>query len=360
MSAILGLDIGGANLKAAHSDGTARARPFALWKAPAQLAAQLRTLRAQMPPHDRLAVTMTGELCDCFPTRRDGVCHILGALEEAAGPTPVWVWTTRGRFVDVPTARRAPLDAASANWLALAHLIGLWHPGKTGLVIDTGSTTTDLIYLDNGIPRPRGLTDRDRLRCGELVYTGVRRTPVCAVLGMDVAAEFFATMLDAYLVLRLTSDDPTDTDTADGRPATAGYAHARLARLLCADAQDVPAAEIRALAARAVRRQEERVMAAVDQVLDGRPDLQYLFITGSGRALGYGVARHPRLTNVPQDRLSSVDGPARWTAVGKYESTTSVHVPCQEADFRRTRSARAALATRTASESLVTSQRCGR
>ena len=32
--AILGLDIGGANLKAAHTDGTARSVAFPLWKHP--------------------------------------------------------------------------------------------------------------------------------------------------------------------------------------------------------------------------------------------------------------------------------------------------------------------------------------
>src|SRR5947209_944518 len=74
---ILGLDIGGANLKAAHTSGVARTIPFALWKHPEGLAAELARLRAGMPPHDFLAITMTGELCDCFPTRRAGVAAIL-------------------------------------------------------------------------------------------------------------------------------------------------------------------------------------------------------------------------------------------------------------------------------------------
>ena len=66
---VLGLDIGGANLKAAHSDGSARAIAFPLWKHPERLTAELATLCATMPPNDLLAVTMTGELCDCFETR---------------------------------------------------------------------------------------------------------------------------------------------------------------------------------------------------------------------------------------------------------------------------------------------------
>ena len=63
----------------------------------------------------------------------------------------------------------------------------------------------------------------------------MRRTPLCAVLGAGVAAEFFATTLDVNLVQGRIKEDPTDTNTADGRPASRTAAHARLARMLCAD-----------------------------------------------------------------------------------------------------------------------------
>ncbi|HMF14333.1 MAG TPA: hypothetical protein VKE94_18580, partial [Gemmataceae bacterium] len=74
---VLGLDIGGANLKAAHSDGTAQSTAFALWKTPERLADQLRQLIASMPTHDMVALTMTGELCDCYESKRQGVHAIL-------------------------------------------------------------------------------------------------------------------------------------------------------------------------------------------------------------------------------------------------------------------------------------------
>src|SRR5438046_1175169 len=70
---VLGLDIGGANLKAVHADGSARTVRFPLWKQPADLPAALSALLASMPHSTRLAVTMTGELCDCFATKREGV-----------------------------------------------------------------------------------------------------------------------------------------------------------------------------------------------------------------------------------------------------------------------------------------------
>ena len=42
---VLGLDIGGANLKAAHTNGAARSRPFALWKNPGGLAGSSQPYR---------------------------------------------------------------------------------------------------------------------------------------------------------------------------------------------------------------------------------------------------------------------------------------------------------------------------
>ena len=230
---VLGLDVGGANLKAAHTDGAARSRPFALWKDPGGLAGALRDLIADMPDADLLAVTMTGELCDCFESKRQGVIAILDAVQEAAQGKPIRVWRTDGKFVDITEARKTPLQTAAANWLALATFAGRLAPEGPALLFDVGSTTTDVIPLLDGRPKPHGRTDRERLESGELVYTGVRRTPLCALAGG--AAELFATTLDVYLLLDWIAEDAADRNTADGRPATKAAAHARLARMLCAD-----------------------------------------------------------------------------------------------------------------------------
>jgi probable H4MPT-linked C1 transfer pathway protein len=319
MSSVLGLDIGGANLKAAHGTGIAHTRPFPLWKQPLGLADQLRDIRAQMPPHDVLAVTMTGELCDCFASKREGVLAILGSVVDAADGTPVRVWTTRGEFVESARVRDDPLPAAAANWLALAYLAGRFTEGEPSLLIDAGSTTTDFVYLEQGKPRPRYFTDRERMAGGELVYTGVRRTPVCAVLGMGVAAEFFATMLDVYLVLGLVPENDGDTDTADGRPATRLLARARLARMLCADVEDLAAGEIEALARRALDAQIGHVGCAIDRVLDGVRPPRRVILSGSGEVLGRQViARHTALAGVPVVSLAERLGPSLSEAAGAY------------------------------------------
>jgi probable H4MPT-linked C1 transfer pathway protein len=313
---ILGLDIGGANLKAAHTNGAARLRPFALWKNPAGLPDALRALLRELPAFDLLAVTMTGELCDCFETKRQGIAAILDAVEQVAGPTPVRVWRTDGRFVDPATARQTPRQTAAANWHALAVYAGRHAPKGPALLLDIGSTTTDVIPLQDGRPTPKGLTDPERLRSNELVYTGVRRTPLCTLLGTHGAAEFFATTLDVYLVLGRTAEDATDHDTADGRPATRAAAHARLARMLCADLETTTEDERRKLAEFALFWQVYALTSAVRSVakkLSGPP--QTVVVSGSGEFLAPLVlAEQEAFPRCPVVSLARELGPDRSRA----------------------------------------------
>jgi (4-(4-[2-(gamma-L-glutamylamino)ethyl]phenoxymethyl)furan-2-yl)methanamine synthase len=286
MPDILGLDIGGANLKAAHSGGAARTVPFALWKNPQGLSAAVRAVMAVMPPHDVLAVTMTGELCDCFTSKREGVDAILACVQDVAGRAPVRVWTTYGQFLRLQEARQEPLRVAAANWLAAASLAGRYAKDGAALYLDIGSTTTDIIELWNGKPVPSAWTDVDRLKWDELVYTGVRRTPVCALLGPKVAAEFFATTLDVYLVLGLIPEDEEDCNTADNRPAAKTWANARLARMLGGDGETVEEQEILQLAQQASDRQIAIIDEAIQQIRKRMPEpLHGIVISGSGEFL---------------------------------------------------------------------------
>src|SRR4051794_23679098 len=97
----LGIDIGGANLKAANARAWANSETFALWREPQGLAAALKKLVASAPVWDKLAVTMTGELCDCFSSKAVGVRHILEGVEHVAGGRMALVYLVDGRFVSV-------------------------------------------------------------------------------------------------------------------------------------------------------------------------------------------------------------------------------------------------------------------
>ena len=295
---ILGLDIGGANLKAADTGERAHSVPFPLWKNPAGLADTLRGLIGRFDPPDRLAVTMTGELCDCFETKAEGVAHILDAVETIAGPTPIDVWQTAGEFVPPGVARDAWQLTAAANWHATATFVGRVVPEGTALLVDMGSTTTDLIPLQDGMPVPTGLTDPERLRSGELLYRGATRTPLCVMQSLPTregestddwgipAAEFFATSKDAYIVTDVLPEGPNDRETADGRPATSEHCLSRLARMICADRSEASDENLWNLAW-AYQYETERLLFESVRAARGRlgGTIDRLLIAGSGAAV---------------------------------------------------------------------------
>ena len=196
---------------------------------------------------------------------------------------------------DLAAARETPLQVAAANWLALATYAGRFAPEGPALLVDIGSTTTDIVPLRDGKPTPLGRTDPERLSFGELVYTGFRRTPLCAILDTQGAAELFATALDVYLVLDAVPEDEGDFDTADGRPATKAAAHARLARMLCADLETSTEQERLGLARGARYLQEQQIASAVKLVIErmSKPPAAYV-VSGSGEFLGFSVL-WPRL-----------------------------------------------------------------
>ena len=116
------------------------------------------------------------------------------------------------------------------------------------LLIDMGSTTTDIIPIVGGRPTPRGLTDGERLATSELVYSGLTRTDVTAVVrsrnvhGPRAAAGAggFATMADVRRVLGTLADDVDQHDTADGRGKSVAESVARFARVFGRDAPTRP------------------------------------------------------------------------------------------------------------------------
>ncbi|HEV8058596.1 MAG TPA: hydantoinase/oxoprolinase family protein [Gemmataceae bacterium] len=285
-ASVIGLDIGGANLKAAHSDNLAIVQPFPLWKQPEALAGAIKNLVEQLPPANLVAATMTGELCDCFSSKEEGVRHILVALRTALPNQSLFVWRNDACLRPFETVVDDLLPSAAANWLALACFAGWLAPQGPALLIDMGSTTTDIIPLLDGKPCPEGRTDLERLRSNELVYLGASRTPLCALLGPPYAAEWFATTRDVYLLLGMRDENPEDKESADARPATREAAHGRVARMLCADAKDLPSTVTREIAMLADRALRERVCAALEKVrerLPGPP--QCLIISGSGEFL---------------------------------------------------------------------------
>jgi (4-(4-[2-(gamma-L-glutamylamino)ethyl]phenoxymethyl)furan-2-yl)methanamine synthase len=135
---------------------------------------------------------------------------------------------------------------ASANWHVLARWVASWIECPS-LLLDIGSTTTDLIPLSPHCVETQSISDFDRLVRNELVYLGIQRTPVCAIvdslphrgLSVPIIREKFATTDDCCLLLGWTPEDPLDRETCDSMPRTRLAASNRMARLIGLDQRSV-------------------------------------------------------------------------------------------------------------------------
>jgi probable H4MPT-linked C1 transfer pathway protein len=278
----LGLDIGGANLKAAFLGRGGVEVPFALWRNPEKLADNLKKLRGHFFGTTHIAVTMTGELCDCFQSKAEGVLHIIDAVQEAFADCQVFYWTTNGSWLNSTKAGFNPYSLAASNWLALAWWAAWNLVKKNALLIDMGSTTTDIIALQKNRVLSESRDDRSRLQSGELVYTGFTRTPVCAVVQELLCAELFANVLDAHLVLGEIKEESDRFDTADGRAWTIDCAHARLARMLGADQVTSSVNDRLCLARQVSDKQWDLIQHGIGKVMQVLPQPEAIILAGQG------------------------------------------------------------------------------
>jgi probable H4MPT-linked C1 transfer pathway protein len=277
MGGVIGLDVGGANTKAVWRDGDERralSRPFEVWRDREALAALIREVVAGVAPEpvETVALTTTAELSDAFRTKREGVEFVLDAAEEALRGATLVAFTTSGDLVPLTEARARAPEVAAANWLASALAVAELYPDA--LLVDVGSTTVDVIPIAAGQVVASGRTDLERLLAGELVYTGALRTNLAAIAprvpvrgrSCPVASELFAISADVHLILGQLAPADYTCPTPDGRPATIEFARERVARVVCADVEQLAADEIDAIAAFLHGEQVRQIEAALEQV----------------------------------------------------------------------------------------------
>jgi (4-(4-[2-(gamma-L-glutamylamino)ethyl]phenoxymethyl)furan-2-yl)methanamine synthase len=214
----------------------------------------------------------------------------------------------------VPTAaaRARPWDVAAANWVATALAVADAH--SDALLIDVGSTTTDIVPIAAGRVAATAHDDLERLLAGELVYTGVLRTNLAAIAPRvpvrggwcPVSSEYFAISADVHLVLGRLTPEAYDCLTPDGRPATVEFARERIARLVCADVEQLDTAEIDAIAAFLAGEQLRQIEDAARRVARPLPPGAPIVAVGSGAFLGRAVA----------ERLGRAVADAPWGETG--------------------------------------------
>lgn len=305
--AIVGWDIGGAHVKAAQieSDGTVSGiwlAPCPLWLGLDHLHQAIDQIEARMlmngPRLLRHAITMTGEMVDLFETRQTGVATLATLLAQRLGADTIRFYAGGLGWLDIDQACQQAKHIASANWHATAHLISTCV--SDAVLVDIGSTTTDLIRIRNGEVDTSSSSDGDRLSAGELVYTGVVRTPVMAmaneapVVGhfTPLMSEHFATSSDVYRILGVLPEAVDLHDSADGGVKTPEASRARLARMVGRDAVELPDSAWTELAAWFADAQLAQIGRALRQILSRHllSDDAPLVIAGVGRFLGQNLA----------------------------------------------------------------------
>jgi probable H4MPT-linked C1 transfer pathway protein len=255
MTNIIGWDIGGAHIKAAHLNENGQIvkvyqQACPLWKGLDQLRLAVTAIIQDLPPEPyRHAITMTGELVDLFANRDDGVQQIISTLTELLTDGELFIFAGKSGFLPVGQLFSQHYAAiASANWLASATFAA--QKSGNGLFVDIGSTTTDILLLHDSEVLTVAYSDYQRLQSQELVYTGVVRTAVMAVAqtaiddskSIGVMAEYFATMADVYRVTGELNEAHDQAATADGGEKTVLASARRLSRMIGCDfyPEDLP------------------------------------------------------------------------------------------------------------------------
>jgi probable H4MPT-linked C1 transfer pathway protein len=343
---MIGWDIGGAHVKAAviNSAGEIIAvyqQPCPLWKGLDQLqCAVTRTLHEASSAHDRHAITMTGELVDLFEHREDGVKQIIDTMTTLLPQRRCLIFAGTEGFLEFEQVEARHYQAiASANWLASASFAA--QEVGSGLFIDIGSTTTDILLLNDGKVLAQGYTDYQRLLSRELIYTGIVRTAVMAVAQtardqdqeIGLMAEYFATMADVYRVTGELNELHDQTETADGAEKTITASARRLSRMIGSDffPEELPrwqqfAENIRAQQLQKIQRACEYRIQNVTTIKN-KP----MIGAGVGRFL---VKQLAQLSGYPYLDFSDLfPAPANQTGITTADCAPAVAVACLARDF---------------------------
>ncbi len=330
---IAGFDIGGANTDIAVVEFDSKGKIIdiksdycylPMWTKKDELSSTLiELLGSDMDEIDAVGVAMTAELADGYLNKTEGVIDIIDRVKKTFD-LPLGFVGLNG-MLDYEGVKNNPLALAAANWIATAPLAAHIYPDC--VLIDIGSTTTDIIPIKNGKECARGRTDLERLGTGELVYTGALRTNVATILDkvplknrwVRVASELFAVSADVHLVLG--NIDPADytTETPDSGGISKEDCLLRLSRVVCGDLDSLSQKEVLEIAQHIYRIQVEKVAEALKEVT-GRENLDLVVATGLGmNIIGSKAAEILNLEVITMDEILSrkdcVVAPAVGTAL---------------------------------------------
>lgn len=280
---ILGLDIGGANIKAVLIDvsngkivdSKSEVRYFPLWQVGkeklSKIVQEISMNLVHLDKIDGMGVTMTAELSDVFKTKQEGVEYVLRNIEKQSTINPKVV-DYNGDLISIDESIRDHLKVSSANWAASSKVLAKIF--QDCIFIDVGSSTTDIIPVINHKVAVSGRTDIDRLLSGELVYTGILRSSIPSLVHnilvkgkeTSIASERFSLSGDVHLLLGNITQEEYSTETADGRGKSREECFSRLARIICTEPELIGELELIRIANYIYRKQIKKVRDGLKKV----------------------------------------------------------------------------------------------
>jgi hypothetical protein len=292
---MIGIDVGGANLKIVDDRGV-HIHYCPLWEH-APITAQLDQYVSS--PDNEAVVVMSGELADCFSNKMEGISFIVDAVKKAFPKARFYGTDDRFHTKGVP-------QLAAANWLASASFLKDKYPGA--VLLDIGSTTADIIPLCR-FADLKGLTDLMRLQKGYLVYSGMLRGNIATLLQSVVldgiptltSSEYFGISADAHLALgHITPADYT-CGTPDRKEKTLDASLKRLARVVCADLDEIGKQGSLKIAAQFWETQRELICGQVRRVAEE---------CGTGEIIVAGIGAPLFARELDGTDLNGILGPA--------------------------------------------------
>ncbi|MFX0186676.1 MAG: hydantoinase/oxoprolinase family protein [Candidatus Hodarchaeota archaeon] len=286
---ILGLDIGGANTKAALvkfknseiSESFSYIESFPFWEKIIDEIPQMfkKIISILLGKHlnlkviDYIAVTITAELSDAFQTKREGILTILNALDKVFDKKKMFFINNSGKFIDYACAKSDFSTIAAANWVSTSLYLGQFI--SQCILIDAGSTTIDIIPILNSIPVAKGNNDISRIVNHELIYTGGLRATIPSITHfvpykgklIRISFEKFALVSDVHLILNNISENEYINDTADSRSKSIEDCYARLARIICMDIETISKEELNEIAEYIYKQQLELISSEIQEFM---------------------------------------------------------------------------------------------
>jgi len=240
----LGIDIGGAHIKLIglnkkRSVCYANYRKCYVWKGLNNLKKEFEYINdLNFDKKIICGITMTAELCDIFKSRKVGANKI-SDLCKILKYNFLFYSKQKNTFTrDVKSNYK---NIISMNWHAVARYFLRYY--KNLIIIDFGSTTTDFICIKDGFINNVGVDDFSRLSEGELIYTGVVRTPLFGVQSKInyknsiyyVIPELFSSTSDLYRVNNFINKDFDVDDEADHQGKSITESLVRISRSFAID-----------------------------------------------------------------------------------------------------------------------------